>query len=201
MHSVLGFTRLEIPQLEVFDTAVTFENAADPLTAHDALSEVFGRKAGFGQFLFRLDSTTPGRYWVRSVEPWTRWPTGAVSALEPKREIIQLAEGLMYRFTLPVAAGEEHIKGNEKRVAPYETVDAVQNWFNKNAAEFGIRPLLADVVLATLKFTHAGQNYRVPHAVIEGAFEVANAERLRRRILKGFGSFRRVGLGMLHMSA
>jgi hypothetical protein len=201
MHSVMSFTRLEIPKLEVFETAVTFENAADPLTAHDALADVFGRKAGFGQFLFRLDSTTPGRYWVRSIEPWTRWPNGAVSALEPKRELIQLAEGLMYRFTLPVAAGQERIKDNEKRVIPYESVEAFEGWFKQNAAEFGIRLLLADIALASLRFTHGGQNYRIPHAVIEGAFEVSHADKLRRRILKGFGSYRRVGLGMLQLSS
>ena len=95
VHSVLSFTRLEIPELEVFETAVTFEHETDPLLAHDALTDVFGNKAGFGQYLFRADSAVPARYWVRSLEPWTRWPAGALSALEPKREVIQLAEGLM----------------------------------------------------------------------------------------------------------
>lgn len=201
MHSVLSFTRLEIPELEVFETAVTFEPETDPLTAHDALTDVFGRKAGFGQYLFRADSALPGRYWVRSIEPWTRWPNGATSALEPKREVIQLAEGLMYRFTLPVCAGQEYVQGSEKRVVPYESVEQVDTWFRQGAADFGIRLLICDTALAKLRFTHAGQSYKVPHAVIEGALEVANAERLRRRLMKGFGSHRKVGLGMLQLSA
>lgn len=201
MHSVLSFTRLEIPQVEVYETAVTFEATTDPITAHDALTDVFGRKAGTGAFLFRLDSAVPGRYWVRSIEPWTRWPAGAQNALEPKREIIQLAEGLMYRFTLQVAAGEEHIENGQKYVRPYSSEQQVNTWFKQNAAEFGIKPLLADVALGNLRFSHQGQNVKIAHAVIEGALEVTHAEKLKRRLLKGFGSYRRAGLGMLTLSA
>lgn len=200
IHSVLGFTRLEIPQIELYEAAVTFAPETDPVTAHQRLADVFGRKAGDGQFLFRLDSAAPGRYWVRSVEPWTRWPEGALGALEPKREVIQLAEGLMYRFTLPVCAGHEYIEGGEKRVVPFDSVALVHEWFKGNAASFGIRPLMADIAMATLRFAHRGANYKIQHAVIEGALEVADAEALRRRLLKGFGSHRKVGLGMLTLT-
>ncbi len=201
VHSVLSFTRLEIPELEVFETAVTFEHETDPLLAHDALTDVFGNKAGFGQYLFRADSAVPARYWVRSLEPWTRWPAGALSALEPKREVIQLAEGLMYRFTLSVCAGREHVAGGEKRVEAFRAVSEVDDWFRQNAAAFGLRLLICDAALATLRFVHKGQRFKVPHAVIEGALEGADAERLRRRLIKGFGSYRKVGLGMLQLSA
>jgi hypothetical protein len=200
-HSVLSFTRLEIPELEVFETAVTFEPETDPLTAHDALTDVFGRKAGFGQYLFRADSALPGRYWVRSLEPWTRWPAGAISALEPKREVIQLAEGLMYRFTLLVCAGREQVEGTEKRVLPFATAAEVDQWFKHNAAAFGLRLLISDTALSVLRFVHRGQRFKVPHAVIEGALEVTEAQRLCRRLTKGFGSHRKVGLGMLQLSA
>jgi CRISPR-associated protein Cas6/Cse3/CasE subtype I-E len=201
VHSVLSFTRLEIPEVELFETAVTFPAATDPLTAHDELAKVFGHKAGFGHFLFRADSSVPGRYWVQSVEPWSRWPEQALSALEPKRVVIQLAEGLMYRFTLPVCAGREFVQDKEKRVVPYETADEVRAWFNDNAAQFGIKPLMLDVSMRTLRFPHRDQRFKVQHAVLEGALEVAHAERLRRRILKGFGYYRRTGLGMLQLSA
>jgi len=201
VHSVLSFTRLEIPEVEVFETAVTFPAATDPLTAHDELAKVFGHKAGFGHFLFRADSSLPGRYWVQSVEPWSRWPEQALSALEPKRVVIQLAEGLMYRFTLPVCAGREFLQNAEKRVIPYETAGEVRAWFNDNAAQFGIKPLMLDVSMQTLRFPHGGQRFKVQHAVLEGALEVAHADRLRRRILKGFGYYRRTGLGMLQLSA
>ncbi len=201
IHSVLGFTRLEIPTLEVFETAVTFDPATDPVTAHDALAEVFGQKAGQGKFVFRLDSTVPGRYWLRSTEPWTRWPHGATNALEPKREVIQLAEGLMYRFTLPVCAGQEQIVGGEKRVVPFESVSMINQWLKANVDYFGFKPVLANIALATLRFTHRGAHYKLPHAVIEGALEVTNATHLRRRLIKGFGSHRKAGLGMLQIGA
>src|SRR5215475_778953 len=116
VHSMLSFTRLEIPEVELFETAVTFDAATDPLTAHDALASVFGQKAGFGRFLFRADSAAPGRFWVRSIEPWTRWPDRALNALEPRRVVVQLAEGLMYHFSLTVCAGEEFVEADGKRV-------------------------------------------------------------------------------------
>lgn len=201
IHSVLSFTRLDIPQLDLFEAAVTFGADTDPVTAHDRLAQVFGRKAGEGQFLFRLDSAVPGRFWVRSVEPWTRWPEGALGALEPQRQVIQLAEGLMYRFTLPVCVGYEHLEGGEKRVVPFDSPGLVHEWLRGNAAAFGLRPLMVDIAIATLRFVHRGANYRIQHAVLEGAIEVSNAEALRKRLLKGFGSHRRVGLGMLQLSA
>jgi len=202
VHSVLSFTRLEIPEVELFETAVTFADPeTDPLTAHDALADVFAQKAGYGQFLFRKDSVVPGRYWVRSVEPWNRWPDKAANALEPKRIVVQLAEGLMYRFTLPVCAGRETVEGKEKRVVAFATVAEVEKWFKDNAANFGIKLLLVNVSLQVLRFAHNGQHFKIPHAVIEGALEVANANRLQRRILKGFGSYRKVGLGQLQLSA
>jgi len=200
IHSVLSFTRLDIPQLDLFEVAVTFPPDVDPVTAHDRLAQVFGRKAGEGAFLFRLDSAVPGRYWVRSVEPWTRWPEGAIGALEPKREMIQLAEGLMYRFTLPVCAGQEHVEGGEKRVVPFESPDLINEWFRANAQRFGFKPLMADIAIATLRFTHRGANYKILHAIVEGALEVTNADALRKHLLKGFGSHRKAGLGMLQLT-
>lgn len=200
VHSMLSFTRLEIPEVELFETAVTFDPATDPLTAHDALASVFGQKAGFGRFLFRSDSNSPGRYWVRSIEPWTRWPDRALNALEPRRTVVQLAEGLMYHFSLSVCAGEEFVSPEEKRVVPFDTVERVAGWFRDEAPQFGIRPLMVNVAVRTMRFAHGEQRFKVPYSTLDGALEVADAERLRRRILKGFGYYRRTGLGMLELS-
>jgi CRISPR associated protein len=200
VHSMLSFTRLEIPEVELFETAVTFDASTDPLTAHDALASVFGQKAGFGRFLFRADSTSAGRFWVRSVEPWTRWPDRALNALEPRRTVVQLAEGLMYHFSLSVSAGEEFVSAEEKRVVPFDTTERVAAWFNDEAAQFGVKPLMVNVTMKTMRFAHGEQRFKVPYSVLDGALEVANAERLRRRILKGFGYYRRTGLGMIELS-
>jgi hypothetical protein len=59
---------------------------------------------------------------------------------------------------------------------------------------------MADIAIATLRFTHRGANYKILHAVVEGALEVTNAEALRKRLLKGFGSHRKAGLGMLQLT-
>jgi len=200
VHSMLSFTHLEIPEVELFETAVTFDPATDPLAAHDALAAVFGQKAGFGRFLFRADSTSQGRFWVRSVEPWTRWPDHALNALEPRRTVVQLAEGLMYHFTLSVCAGEEFVSPTEKRVVPFETTEQVAGWFRDEAANFGVKPLMVNIALKTMRFAHGEQRFKVPYAVLDGALEVAQADRLRKRVVKGFGYYRRTGLGMLELS-
>lgn len=201
VHSVLSFTRLEIPEAEVFETAVTFEETVDPLTAHDALAEVFGKKAGLGVFLFRADSSIAGRYWVRSIQPWTRWPTLARTALEPKRVIIQLAEGLMYRFSLTVCAGREFLDGKDKRVEAYRTGEEINAWFNEQAEQHGMRLLLTDVSPQSLRFAHRERRYKIPCATIEGAFEITQPNAFKRRLIKGFGSYRRCGLGMMELSS
>lgn len=201
MRLPLSFTQLEIPELQVFGSVVSFEPQTDPLTAHDALSNVFGSKAGLGEFLFRADPAVPGRYWVRAMQPWTRWPAGAISALEPTREVIQLAEGLMYRFTLSVCAGREYVHGGEKHVQPFASLAEVDDWLSRNAATFGLRLLICNTALATLRFAHEGQRFKVPHAVIEGALEITDAERLRHCLIQGIGSHRKAGLGLLQLSA
>ena len=200
VHSMLSFTRLEIPEVELFETAVTFDPATDPLTAHDALASVFGQKAGFGHFLFRADSASPGRFWVRSIEPWTRWPDRALNALEPRRVVVQLAAGLMYHFSLSVCAGEEFVSATEKRVVPFDSTERVAAWFRDEAAQFGIKPLMLNVALNTMRFAHGDQRFKVGYATLDGALEVADPDRLRRRVLKGFGYYRRTGLGMLELS-
>ena len=85
-------------------------------------------------------------------------------------------------------------------VRPFSTTTEFEQWFNDNSVGFGLKPLMLNVSLQTLSFSNNGQRYRIPHAVIEGALEVTNAERLRRRVVKGFGSFKRVGLGMLQLT-
>lgn len=201
IHSVLSFTRLDIPTLEVYETAVAFGPDTDPITAHRELADVFGHKAGEGEFLFRADSTITGRYWVQSMVPWTRWPETAVSALEPKRTVIQLAEGLMYRFTLQVCAGHVKMVGNEKKIEPYRNAHDVEAWFRTSAPQYGFTPLMLNVSMQTMRFAHRGQRVKIEYAQIEGALEVADADEFRRRIRQGFGHHRRAGLGLIQLTA
>jgi CRISPR-associated protein Cas6/Cse3/CasE subtype I-E len=201
IHSVLSFTRLEIPTLEVYETAVAFGPDTDPITAHRELAAVFGQKAGEGEFLFRADSAIAGRYWVQSMVPWTRWPETAVSALEPKRVVIQLAEGLMYRFTLQVCAGQARMVGSEKKIEPLASSQDVDAWLRANAAGCGFTPLMLDVSMQTLRFAHRGQKIKIDYAQIEGALEVASPEYFKGRIRMGFGHHRRAGLGLIQLTA
>jgi CRISPR-associated protein Cas6/Cse3/CasE subtype I-E len=196
--AVVSYTQLDIPQIELFETAVAFEADCDPVSAHDRLQHVFGQKAGAGNFLFRADSSVPGRFWVRSAVPWSGKPAGS-AALEPKRVVIQLASGLMYHFTLPVCVGHEVYQGEEKVVHPFRTAAEFEAWFNANAPAFGVKPLMFSASLRSLRFRHEDVPYRIDHAMIEGALEVADPDRITRYLQRGFGSHRRAGLGMLHL--
>lgn len=197
----VSFTQMDLPKLDTFETSVTFAADTDPVAAHDELVPVFGQKAGTGRFLFCADSVVPGRYWVRSVVPWKTQPARAVSVIAPKRIVTQLAEGLMYHFSLAVCVGEVKVVDGRKHVQPYRTAAEVERWFAANADEFGLRPIMVSVALRTLRFQHAGAMYRVDHAILEGALEVGDTERIMRRLLRGFGSHRRLGLGMMKLQS
>jgi len=201
VHSELGYTKLELPKLDTFETAVTFAPDCDPLTAHDALFAVFGQKAGSGRFLFCADSSVAGRYWVRSVVPWKSEPQGCISALAPKRIVTQLAPGLMYHFSLAVCEGEVSVADGRKHVRPYRTGAEYEHWFEVSGEEFGIRPLMLSTSLRSLRFQHEGTSFRVDHAVLEGAIEVVDTESMMRKLLRGFGSHRRLGLGMMKLQS
>jgi CRISPR-associated protein Cas6/Cse3/CasE subtype I-E len=201
VHSVLSFTRLEIPEVEVFETVVTFTPQTDPLAAHERLSEVFGHKAGDGYFLFRADSEMPGRYWVRSLEPWPSWPRDVTTALEPSRRIIQLETGLMYQFTLRVCTGHERVEGGQKHIQPFATPQEFESWFAARAAECGFKLLMHSGAVDVMRFGHDGKNYKVGIGALDGALEVVDATPMKRAILRGFGSHRRLGLGMLQLSS
>lgn len=197
----IGFTKLDLPTLDTFETAVTFRSRTDPLTAHNELCPVFGQPAGSGRFLFCADSAVPGRYWVRSVVPWVAPPASAISALDPKRVVTQLASGLMYHFSLAVCVGEVSLVDGRKHVRPFQFSAQWDSWFHKNSAEFGIRPLMVSVMQRNLRFQHDGVAFRIDYAVLEGALEIADTDRLIRRLLRGFGSHRRLGLGMLKLQS
>jgi hypothetical protein len=187
------------PHAEIFEAAVTFTADTSPIAAHDRFAAFFGGKAGGGEFLFRRDDIVDGCYWVRTPRPWVGQPEGALLAPEPQRSLIQLAPGLMHRFSLPVCAGEEVVSGNGKRVIPFTSHTQMYAWFDAQAARYGFAPLLADVAFSALEFSHAGQRYRIPHALIEGALEVRDPDKLRLRLVHGMGSYRKVGLGMLRL--
>lgn len=192
---------MDLPKLDTFESAVTFSPDCDPVSAHWHLEPVFGQKAGFGRFLFCADSTVAGRYWVRSIVPWRAQPAAAVSVLAPRRVALELTEGLIYRFSLAVCVGSVELAAGYKRVRPYTTPADFEDWFKQNSAEFGVRPSMVHTSLHSLRFTHAGSTYRVGHAILEGELEVSGTERLVRRLLRGFGSHRRLGLGMMKLQS
>ena len=118
-----------------------------------------------------------------------------------QRIVTQLAPGLMYHFALAVCEGDASVSQGRKHVRPYRTAREYERWFQDNGAEFGIRPMMFSVALRSMRFHHEGVPFRVDHAVLEGALEVTDTESLMRKLLRGFGSHRRLGLGMMKLQS
>jgi CRISPR-associated protein Cas6/Cse3/CasE subtype I-E len=199
-HSVMSYTKMDVPTVELFETAVTFEaDHAHPLGAHESLTRTFGNKAGVA-FVFRADTGTPGRYWVYSAEPWNEPPVEAVSALAPKRLVLQLVPGLPYRFTLDACVGHERLKNGEKEVEPFKTAQEVEEWLKLAGPKLGFKPDFFNVTIKELRFPYGGRHIKLPYASAEGVLQVTDADLLTKPLLRGIGSYRRVGLGLLQLS-
>ncbi len=140
VNSVMSYTKMDVPTVELFETAVTFDaKHRDPLSAHQCLSKTFGKKAGVS-FVFRADTASEGRYWVYSADPWLEPPAEAISALAPKRIVHQLCEGLPYRFALDACVGREKLVAGEKEVEPFRTPQEVEAWIKAVGPKFGFKP-------------------------------------------------------------
>lgn len=200
-HSVMSYTKMDVPTVDLYETAVTFEpEHAHPLAAHEALTRTFGNKAGVA-FVFRADTATPGRYWVYSADPWNEPPAEALSALAPKRLPIQLAPGLPYRFTLDACVGRERVVNGQKEVEPFRTQQEVDAWMKMAGPKLGFKPDFFNVTMRELQFPYGSRTIKLPYASAEGVLQVADPDLLKKALLRGVGSYRRVGLGLLQLSS
>jgi len=200
VNSVMSYTKMDVPTVELFETAVTFEaKHSDPLSAHQCLSKTFGKKAGIS-FVFRADTASAGRYWVYSGDPWLEPPAEAISALAPKRIVLQLCEGLPYRFALEACVGREKLVAGEKEVDPFRTPQEVESWIKAMGPKFGFKPDFFNFAIKELQFPYGDRTIKLPYASIEGVLQINDAELMKRTLLRGIGSYRRVGLGLLQLS-
>ncbi|MEG0820078.1 MAG: type I-E CRISPR-associated protein Cas6/Cse3/CasE [Burkholderiaceae bacterium] len=200
VQSILSYTRLDVPSVERWESVVSFgPGHADPLAANESLSRALGGRAGEA-FLFRADSETPGRYWVYSREPWREPPLEAISALAPKRHVLQLAEGLPYRFTLEACVGRETVIDGAKHVDPFRSVEEVEAWLPQAGAKYGFRPDFFHVAIREIAFPYQGRVLRIRYAALEGVMHITDEALIKPVLLRGVGSHRRVGLGLLQIS-
>jgi CRISPR-associated protein Cas6/Cse3/CasE subtype I-E len=200
VNSVMSYTKMDVPSVELFETAVTFDSShADPLSAHGALARTFGKKAGVS-FVFRADTATVGRYWVYSADPWLEPPPEAVSALAPKRLMLQLCVGLPYRFQLDACIGREKIVNGEKEIEPFRTSQEVDAWLKAAGPKFGFKPDFFNATIREMQFPYGNRMIKLRYASVEGVLQVTDPDLLKRPLLRGIGSYRRVGLGLLQLS-
>lgn len=201
VQSILSYTRMDVPSVERWEAVVSFgPEHADPLAAHAALERAFGGKVGEA-FLFRADSACTGRYWVYSREPWRAAPLEAVSALSPKRHVLQVACGLPYRFTLEACIGNETVVDGAKHVEPFRTREEVEAWLPQAGAKYGFAPDFFNVEIRELVFLYQGRARRIRYAALEGVMQVSDDAAIKPVLLRGVGSHRRLGLGLLQLSS
>ena len=67
--------------------------------------------------------------------------------------------------------------------------------------KLGFKPDFFNVSVRELKFPYGERTIRLPYASAEGVLQVTDAELLKKPLLRGVGSYRRVGLGLLQLSS
>jgi hypothetical protein len=115
--------------------------------------------------------------------------------------VVQLVEGLPYRFNLDACVGRERVVNGEKEVEPFRTPQEVEAWLKMAGPKLGFKPDFFNVSVKELKFPYGERTIRLPYASAEGVLQVTDAELLKKPLLRGVGSYRRVGLGLLQLSS
>ena len=135
-----------------------------------------------------------------SPDPWLEPPAEARSALAPKRIVVQLCEGLPYRFALEACVGREKVVDGEKEVEPFRTTQEVEAWVKAAGPKFGFKPDFFNVAIKELQFPYGARTIKLPYASIEGVLQISDSDLIKWPLLRGIGSYRRVGLGLLQLS-
>jgi hypothetical protein len=138
---------------------------------------------------------------VYSADPWNEPPVEAISALAPKRQVVQLVPGLPYRFALEACIGRERVVDGEKEIEPFRTAQEVEAWLKIAGPKLGFKPDFFNVAIKELRFPYGSRTVKVPYASVEGVLQVLDPELLKKPLLRGVGSYRRVGLGLLQLSS
>jgi hypothetical protein len=107
---------------------------------------------------------------------------------------------LPYRFALEACVGREKLVAGEKEVEPFRTPQEVESWIKAMGPKFGFKPDFFNVAIKELQFPYGDRTVKLPYASIEGVLQVTDAELIKRPLLRGIGSYRRVGLGLLQLS-
>jgi hypothetical protein len=114
---------------------------------------------------------------------------------------VQLVPGLPYRFTLDACVGHERVTNGEKEVEPFKTAEEVEDWLKAAGPKLGFQPDFFNVTIKELQFPYGGRTIKLPYASAEGVLQVTDAELLKKPLVRGIGSYRRVGLGLLQLSS
>ena len=101
-----------------------------------------------------------------------------------------------YRFALDACVGREKVVNGEKEVEPFRTSQEVEAWLKAVGPKFGFKPDFFNATIKELQFPYGDRTVKLPYASIEGVLQINDAELIKRPLLRGIGSYRRVGLGL-----
>ena len=94
----------------------------------------------------------------------------------------------------------ESLKNGEKEVEPYKTPEEVEEWLRLAGPKLGFKADFFNVSIKELQFPYGGRSIKLPYASAEGVLQVTDADLLTKPLLRGIGSYRRVGLGLLQLT-
>ncbi|MDH4182101.1 MAG: type I-E CRISPR-associated protein Cas6/Cse3/CasE, partial [Betaproteobacteria bacterium] len=77
----------------------------------------------------------------------------------------------------------------------------VDAWLKAAGPKFGFKPDFFNVTIKELQFPYGNRTIKLPYASAEGVLQVTDPELLKKPLLRGIGSYRRVGLGLLQLSS
>ncbi len=92
----------------------------------------------------------------------------------------------------PGEAGQRRKRG--RTVSHPQEVEA---WIKAAGPKFGFKPDFFNATIKELQFPYGDRTVKLPYASIEGVLQITDADLMKRPLLRGIGSYRRVGLGLL----
>ena len=141
VNSVMSYTKMDVPTVELFETAVTFDekHARSAFGASVPVQERLEKRPASVSCFVLIRQAKAATGCTPLIRGWNLLPRRSARLLQ--RELfIQLCEGLPYRFALDACVGREKLVNGEKEVEPFRTPQEVEAWIKAAGPKFGFKP-------------------------------------------------------------
>ncbi len=192
---------MDVPTVELFETAVTFDekHARSAVSASVSVQNIWkkGRRQlcvpcrhGRRRPLLGVLRVTHG--WSLRQRRSARWLQRELctNCAKDCRIALPSTHALDGRSWSPVKKKSNRFVLRRKSRA----------WIKAAGPKFGFKVDFFNATIKELQFPYGDRTIKFPYASIEGVLQITDAELIKRPLLRGIGSYRRVGLGLLQLS-